>query len=178
MKKVTMAAVLALAAIGAQAQIYGEIGYTAVSHDRNSDGSSLKSSPKAIRGLVGYELSENIAIEGIVGLGIGNGSVQVDGQNIAGAKQKIDNMYGLFLTPKVKLADNLEGFVRAGYTNGKGTISYNGQSASSSESGFSYGLGARYTLDKNMSLNVDYMSYLNKTDVKAAGFTVGIGYKF
>ena len=177
MKKITLASVLALAAIGAQAQTYGEIGYATVSFTDPSTSPTYKSSPKALRGLVGYEVSENIAVEGIIGLGLGSDSIKVNGQS-SGANLKINSMYGVYLTPKAKLADNLEGFVRAGYMHVKGTATDSGSSSTSSESGFSYGFGARYALDKNMSLNVDYMSYLNKTDIKATGFTVGIGYKF
>jgi len=167
-----------MVAMGAQAQTYGEIGYTTVSFDDSSFGSTWKSSPKALRGLVGYELNENLAIEGMIGLGLGNDGIKVKGQNVLGANLKIDNMYGVYITPKVKLANNLEGFVRAGYAHVKGTVSDNGQSSSGSESGFSYGLGARYAFDKNMSLNFDYMSYLDKSNAKATGFTVGVGYKF
>lgn len=177
MKKITLVSVLALAAIGAQAQTYGEIGYTTVSFTDPSSSPTIKTSPKALRGLMGYEISENIAIEGIIGLGLGSDSIKVNGQS-SGANLKINSMYGVYLTPKAKLADNLEGFVRAGYMHVKGTATDSGSSSTSSESGFSYGFGARYALDKNMSLNVDYMSYLNKTDIKATGFTVGIGYKF
>ncbi len=178
MKKFALATTLALAAVAAQAQIYGEIGYTNVNYEEPVQGYTFKSSPKALRGLVGYELSENVAIEGVLGMGLGDANVEAAGRTISGAKLQIDNLYGVYVTPKLKLADNFEGFVRAGFASAKGTVSYNGQSSSGTTDGFSYGLGVRYAFDKNTSLNVDYMSYFDKSDAKASGFTVGIGFKF
>lgn len=178
MKKLAIASTLALAALAAQAQTYAEIGYTSVNYEEQALGYTFKSSPKALRGLMGYELSENVAIEGIVAMGMGDANVKVAGQTISGANLQIDSLYGIYVTPKMKLADNFEGFVRAGYASAKGTVSYNGQNSSGSSNGFSYGLGVRYAFDKKTSLNVDYMSYVDKSDAKATGFTVGIGFKF
>jgi opacity protein-like surface antigen len=179
MKKFAIASAIAVAAISAQAQqTYAEIGYTAVSYEEQVAGYTAKSSPKALRGIFGYELNENLAIEGLLGFGMSDGNVKVSGQTIPGAKLKVDNLFGIYVTPKTKLAENLEGFVRAGFARAKGTVSLDGESSSDSTSGFSYGLGVRYAIDKKTFVNVDYMSYFNKSDAQATGFTVGLGIKF
>lgn len=178
MKKLALITTLSLAAAAGQAQTYGEIGYTTVNYEEPVQGYTVKRSPQAMRGLVGYELSENLAIEGMVGLGLGDANVEVMGRTIPGAKLKIDSLFGVYVTPKLKLADNFEGFARAGFASAKGTVSMNRESSSGSTNGFSYGLGVRYAFDKNTSLTIDYMSYIDKIDAKATGFTVGIGFKF
>lgn len=178
MKKLVISSLLAMAAVGAQAQTYGEIGYTSISYEEPVEGYTVKSKPKALRGLVGYELSENLALEGIVGIGLDDADVTVVGRTIPGVKLKIDNMYGFYVTPKMKLAENFEGFVRAGFASASGTVSANGQTSSGTTDGLSYGLGVRYSFDKNTSVSVDYMSYFDKSDSKATGFTVGVGFRF
>jgi hypothetical protein len=35
-----------------------------------------------------------------------------------------------------------------------------------------------FRLDKKISINADYMSYLNSEDVSATGLTIGLGVKF
>lgn len=188
MKQLTIAAALALCALSSQAQSpsiasaanpnYVEVGFTAVKYEEDALGYSIKTSPDAIRGILGREINSNVAVEAMFATGLGRSSVEANGQDLSGANFKINSMYGLYVTPKTMLADNIEGFVRLGYAYARGTASYNGDSVSDSDNGFSYGIGARYHFDKTTFLNVDYMSYLNKSDYKAEGFTVGLGFRF
>jgi opacity protein-like surface antigen len=76
------------------------------------------------------------------------------------------------------LGPDLKGFVRLGFAQLKGSISGYGQKYSGNESSFSYGMGFSYALNPKTSLNVDYMSYLDKNDGEVNGFTFGVGYKF
>ena len=178
MIKLAIASALTLAAFSASAQMYGEIGFTAVKYEENVFGYKAESSPTAIRGIFGYEINPNLAIEGLAAFGLSDDKIKVGGYTIPGANFKVDNVFGIYAKPKFKFTPELEGFVRAGFAQSKGTASLNGQSSSASESGFSYGLGVNYALNKTTSLNVDYMSYLDKNESKATGFTFGVGYKF
>lgn len=179
MKKFALAAGLFLTVIGVNAQPYVELGYTGVTATYGILGSELKSSPNAIRGILGYELNQNLSIEGLVGSGLESSSVKVDGINVNGATTKINNFYGLYLKPKSKVTDRTEFFARIGASKAKGTATVAGLgSASESETSFSYGAGFSYTFSPNTSWNLDYMSYINKDGFKANGFTLGLGYKF
>jgi opacity protein-like surface antigen len=178
MIKLAIASALTLAAFSASAQMYGELGYTAVKFEANVDGDNLKSSPSAIRGVLGFEINPNLAIEGMVGLGLGDDKVTFNGRTVPGIKMDIDSMLGLYVKPKFILGPDLEGFVRLGFAQLKGSVSGYGQQVTDNESSFSYGLGFSYTLNPKTSLNVDYMSYLDKNDAKINGFTFGVGYKF
>jgi outer membrane autotransporter protein len=104
--------------------------------------------------------------------------IKVGGTSVPGATFEVDNVVGIYVKGKTRLTDNLEAFARAGLARAKGTASLDGQSASASESGFSYGVGLSYAFDKTTSLNIDYMSYLDKNSSKATGITVGLGFKF
>ena len=178
MIKHVIATALTLAAFSASAQMYGEIGYTKVTVKDSDSGFNFKSSPTAVRGILGYEINPNFAIEGLAAFGMSDDNVKENGRTLQGAKFKIDNTFGIYAKPKVKFTPELEAFVRAGFAQTKATYSERGFSESSSESSFSYGLGMNYALNKTTSLNVDYMSYYEKDGVTATGFTFGVGYKF
>ena len=188
MKRLAIACATTLFALSSQAQgqlqaqpvnpNYVELGITSVKFEEDALGYSIKSTPDAMRGILGREFHDNVAVEAMFGVGLGHTSVDVNGQSLPGANFKVNSMYGLYVTPKAVLTDNIEGFLRLGYAYAKGTVSLNGESAADSDNGFSYGLGVRYHFDKTTFLNVDYMSYLHKNDYKATGLTVGLGFKF
>jgi len=87
MKKIAIALAACstlLLATGVQAQAnttspwYGELGYTSLKYSDGTD--SLK--PGMLRGLVGYGFHPNLAVEGMLGLGIKDDSVNVMGVNV------------------------------------------------------------------------------------------------
>jgi opacity protein-like surface antigen len=180
MKKIALVSALTLAAISAQAQTYGEIGYTSTTlkgTDEDS-GNELKVSPSSIRGILGYELNPNLAVEGMAAIGVGDATIKVNGVS-QNATAKVNNTLGVYLKPKMKLNDAVEIFGRVGYSRLKITAPGDGGSdETTSESRFSYGAGLSYAIDPKMSLNVDYMQYQKKDGVTASGFTLGVGYKF
>jgi opacity protein-like surface antigen len=171
------------AASAANAQTYGEIGYTSVTTKENLSLSgstyNIKASPTALRGIFGYELNPNLAIEALGAFGLSDSTIKANGVSVSGFTMEIDNVIGVYLKPKTQLNGNLELFGRVGFAHSKGTASAAGvASSSASENGFSYGAGLSYAINPTTSLNADYMSYLNKDGFKANGFTFGVGFKF
>lgn len=178
MKKLTIAAAVTLAAMGVQAQTYGEIGYTATTAKSNVDGGSIKASPAAIRGILGYELNPNLAIEGSVAFGLSDVNVKFNGESVP-VTMELDSAIGLYIKPKTKLNDSVEIFARAGIARVKGTlVSSEFGASSATKSSFSYGAGLSYAINPTTALNVDYMQYMNKDGFKVNGFTFGVGFKF
>jgi opacity protein-like surface antigen len=179
----TFSKILVLAAMTAatavNAQTYGEIGYTTTTAKENIDRNGLKASLAAIRGILGYELNPNLAIEGMVAFGMGDSIVKINGQSLSTFKTEIDSAIGLYLKPKTKLNEQVELFGRVGFSRVKGTASLVGYgSDTSSDSSFSYGAGLNYAINPTTSLNADYMSYVNKDGFTVNGFTFGLGFKF
>ena len=190
MIKHVIATALTLAAFSASAQVYGEIGYAKIQL-KGGDLDQVETSPTAIRGIIGFEINPNFAIEGLAAFGMNDGDYKANKDKFRPphAKIKIDNIFGIYAKPKIKFTPELEAFVRVGFAQTKGTYSYPdfqagtnnfypAYSKSSSAGNFSYGLGMSYALNKKTSLNVDYMSYFEKDGVKVASFTFGAGYKF
>ena len=54
---------------------------------------------------MGYELSPNLAVEGMAAFGMSGATVKNTGGSSTGTKLKIDNATGIYLKPKVKLND-------------------------------------------------------------------------
>ena len=167
---------LALAAAGAQAQssanaLYGEIGWSQITYKE----SGYSINPSVLRALIGTEVHPNLAIEGMFGFGIADDSVRIGSSNVKG---EIDSTWGVFIKPKLALTPDLDAFVRLGYAKTKLSVSVPGYRISDTGGDISYGVGASSKLSKQVSANVDYMSYYNKDNVKGTGLTLGLGLNF
>lgn len=171
-------ALIGLAAVAAQAQTYAEIGAVAGGYERDVSGVTRKSAPNSLRVIIGREMSDRLAVEGLLGLGVGHAGVKVAGAKVPGAELKSDNVLGLYVKGKFNVTNGLDAFARAGLVRAAATETTSGVKTSSHDTGFSYGLGVSYVLTKSTSLNFDYMSYLDKSAAKTTGFTLGVGYKF
>ena len=167
-------ATLAAATTSVQAQgLYGEVGYTPLKLESSVGGLDFSSKPSNVRGIIGYELNSNLAVEGMLGLSAQDSSVKVNGIN-SGVKAEVDNMVGVFVKPKIEVVEGLELFGRLGAARTKLSVGNETDSATS----VAYGLGASYKLNSALSLNADYMTYHDKDDTTLKGVTVGVGYKF
>lgn len=163
-QKISTTLGLALLAAGAQAQsLYGELGYTAL--DYREPG--LKVSPGMARGIVGYELSPHLAVEGMVGLGARSDSA-------SGTTLKLDNTVGVFGKVQAPVTDALKVYGRLGMA--RTSLKANG--VSDSDTGLAYGAGVTYDLSKTTYLNADYTKYYDRDDQKLEGVTVGVGFRF
>lgn len=155
---------LVLLATGAQAQsLYGEVGYTGLDYKQPG----LKASPGMVRGLMGYELTPQLAIEGMVGLSAKSDTTK-------GTQVKLDNTVGVFGKAQVPLTDALKVYGRVGVA--RNSVKLNGNS--DSNTGLAYGAGLSYDLSKATYLNVDYMRYQDKNSKTLDGVTAGIGFRF
>lgn len=171
-----IAATTSLLSIGAQAQgLYGEIGYNQLTFKEENRGFGAKVEPSAIRGIVGYEINPNLAVEGHLGIGLNDDTTRIGGVSVKG---EVDNVVGAFIKPKVKLGETVELFGRAGVASTKVSASSGGLSASDRGTSFAYGAGASFALTPQLSLNADYMNYYDRKGIKVDGVTVGVGFKF
>lgn len=174
MKTMTKVAALTLLVVGgsafaqqAPAGLYGELGYTGLKVE--SGGASVK--PGAVRGILGYAFHPNVAVEGMVAIGANDDTTQ-------GVTLELKRAYGVYLKPKFNPTKEFEVFARLGYVDSKFKASAGGASASDSDGDVSYGVGASYKVNQNLSVGLDYLSYYNKDGDKIKGWTLGLGYAF
>lgn len=180
MKKIAIALAATSALMlttGAQAQAakaspwYGEVGYTSLKY---TDG-AVDLKPAALRGIVGYGFHPNFAVEGMLGFGIKDDTVNAGGVAI---DVKVERALGVFLKPRFNATPELELFARVGFADFKVKASAGGASASSSDSDTAYGVGLNYKLTSSVSLGLDYMRYYSKDGEKVSGYTLGVGFSF
>jgi hypothetical protein len=171
--KLSLLTALVFASAGANAEgTYVELGYGAMKYAE--EGVSLK--PTIGRAIVGRDVSENIAIEGMAAAGISSGDTTYSG---IGISLKLDNAVGFYVKPKLKINESLEVFGRAGLTHISGTATATGNRGSlsldMSGSDTSFGIGAKVAISKTTYAVVDYMSYYSKNGVTVKGYTFGLG---
>lgn len=159
---------LTLGAASAQAQsLYGELAYQSLDLGMSSE-------PSVLRATIGHEYNANLAVEGVFGVGLSDGKDTAFGVPV---KLKVDNIWGVYAKPKMKLAPALEVFGRVGVANLKATASATAGGFTAAESindtELSYGFGATYSVTPRLSLSADFMKY---DDVDALAF--GVQFKF
>ena len=176
--KTAVAAAALVCVVGAQAQskpgaspVYGELGWASITYKE----SGYKLQPGMVRAIVGTEVNPNLSVEGMLGFGVADDTVNIQGVRVTG---EINHAWGVFLKPKASVAPNLELFGRVGYVKTKVTASVPGYAISDTGGDLAYGAGLSYKISDSTSLNADYMSYYNKDGVKGTGFTIGLGLRF
>ncbi|HEX7891250.1 MAG TPA: porin family protein [Ramlibacter sp.] len=173
MKRLVIAAAsafLALASAHAQQQaspLYGELGYSFLRHD---SGLGFRTNPQALRGIVGYNVHPNLAVEGMAALGTSD-----DSDN--GFTSKMRHQIGVFAKPKYAF-DNFEVFGRVGWVQSRLRTTSAAGTVNESGSDFAWGLGANYNINPKMYVGVDYMRTFDKGNSKVDGVTIGVGYRF
>ena len=126
--------------------------------------------PYALIAKVGYNIIENLAIEGQVGTGV------KDETNIptASVDSEFQNLWAIYLKPNITIMDKLNLHALAGYARTKQSINSTDLHATD----FSYGAGLGYALTDNIEIVMDAMRYSDKSDSKVDGYTVGLDFKF
>jgi opacity protein-like surface antigen len=139
--------------------------------------------PTALRVILGKKTSETFGYEGMLGFGVRNAQTQytaTDG-TATSVTGEINNLYGLYIKARKGLGKDLEIFGRMGMASGERTLSTYPTGLSESDNkflGFSYGLGAKAAIEKDMSVQFDYMSYYHKGLTAIDAFSLGLSIDF
>ena len=158
-------------------ELYGELGLSLLSYKVSTYG--ISSRPVMVRAIAGYDFHPNLALEAMLGLGLGGRS----GVGYYGSTYNVSagTMLGVYAKPRITMGD-IEVFGRLGLTNTSSSVrGYNGTDGGAS---FSYGAGVKYMTqwaamdNREISINVDYMSYYSGSGLKYTGLTVGAGMQF
>ena len=178
MKKIAIvAAMLAcqgavLAAEDVKVNFYGEVSLGQLQYkDPGFD-----FSPAFVRVLAGKNFNNHFAVEGLLGASLSNNKKTISSVELTTELPYLLGVYGkVFTNPN----EDLEIFARLGSGNFKRTFSTSKISLSETGSNFSYGVGAKYAINKAISATADYMTYYQtKNSVGLSGFSIGVGYNF
>lgn len=176
MKKhaLAIAAISTVAAFGVNAQSnksYFEVGVVNAKYDESP---FYFTSPVAFFKW-GVQINDTLATELQLGRSIQDANFVAYNTSV---KASFDSMIGGYLVGNVPLDNKASLFGRVGFVKGQVSISTAYGSASDGDSGLSYGVGARFNLDKSNYLSIDYTSFYKKTGVSITGPSLSFGSTF
>ncbi|MFZ9407008.1 MAG: outer membrane beta-barrel protein [Burkholderiaceae bacterium] len=180
------------------AQSYGEIGYTNQRITLNlTDGfasANFRATSGTLRGIAGYKIHPNLAMEGLLAVGINDGNIETGNATLdnafrsIGAVLGVKNAFGVFLKPQFKNSAGYTYYARVGVNRVTLETKGDGVSDSVGKNAFAYGLGVGYDISKHLSVSADWMEHLNKNldsfidgtrlKAKSGGIAVSLQYRF
>ena len=129
-----------------------------------------------IRG--GYFFNKHFSLEGRLGFGIGDDQQDVFGFPV---KVEIDNMFGIYGVGHLPVSERVDLYGVIGYSQGEATatvVGIPGATASDDDSDLSFGVGADFLITDKFSLNIEYMSYLSKSEFDTDALSLGVNFYF
>ena len=135
-------------------------------------------SPTALVGRVGSNLNQYVSIEGRLGIGLSEDEVTATvGSAATSVSVEIDTLIGLYGVGRLPLGKSSSLYALAGFTQVDATAS-GSASLSDDESDLSYGVGADIGIGYNLWVNVEYVQYLDKSDMEVSAIAVGMRFGF
>ena len=145
--------------------------------------------PTALRVTLGKKTSETFGYEGMLGFSVRNAEtayISSTGTTTTTATStavtgEVNNLYGLYIKARRTLGSDLEIFGKLGMASGERTLSAYPTGLSAADNkfiSFSYGIGAKAAVEKDMSVVFDYMSYYHKGLTSVDAFSLGLSLDF
>jgi len=135
--------------------------------------------PTALVGRVGHFFVDNVAIEGRIGVGISDDSISAPGARLS---VELENLFGVYLLGHLPIEGIVSPYGLIGFTSAKAKATFEDDfgrfSESDSESGFTWGLGVDVRVAQQVSLNAEYVRYLDKSDFDFSAVSLGVNYWF
>lgn len=135
------------------------------------DGVDGDANPTALFARAGYQVNPYLAAEARLGTGF-------DSDKFHGIKTEIENFYGIYAKVGLPTAVGLYPYAMVGLTQGELKASYGSFSDKQDESDVSMGFGLEYLFDRNFSVGLEYMKYMDTSDFEFSGISLGGNYKF
>ena len=168
--------------------LFVQMGYGSMKHNLKAGNIAVNSDVDQVTAAVSYQFHPNFAVEGLLGLGVGNKEFLATGTNTF--SNKINNMFGIYIKPKWSITETLSLNGRLGFSQAAMEItdrtSANERKLAYISSGVSYGVGLSYAMSESFNMNLDYLVFggnlmgLNDANGSAdfSGFNIAVDYKY
>lgn len=135
--------------------------------------------PTAAIGRFGYFMTEQVAIEGRLGMDLSEDTVGFDDSGFTSdVDVDLDRLQGLYAVGYLPLVRQASLYGLVGYTDARATITGRGVAESESDSGLSYGVGGEFRPTERIGLNIEYTQYLDESDFELSAVSVGMRFDF
>ena len=164
------AAASALAVTSAQAGTYGEV--SSGQYQERLGGVTV--SQTLVRGIVGVDVTKNVAVEAHLATGVGDTTASWSGAKETLPDTGIRQSFGVFAKYTFPVTSDFEVFGRVGaiHTNMK----FFGTDSSSTNG--AVGAGASYAFTKKVAATIDYTRYTDNSGARPTTIMAGVNYKF
>ncbi len=132
----------------------------------------------ALRARMGYYLSPHFAIEGLVGIGVNDDSYMgyIDNFGVGSLVEfevELDSLIGIYFRGELLAKDIIKFYCVIGVSKIELTSSSFNYDESDDETDLSIGIGLEIKLIKNVGINVEYMSLMEKDDYDITTTSLG-----
>lgn len=179
-KKATLGILSAVAVVSAaHAQLYVEGSYMNLASRATGSAGTTEANGSAVAGILGYGFHPNFSVEGMIGTGLTNADVKLNGATQATpVTQKLDHSAGVLIRAKASLSDSVDVFARVGRVEWRTTATAGAASAAANLTDWMYSVGLNYKISKSVYLTGSWISLYSKDNIKGDGWAVGLGYQF
>lgn len=134
-----------------------------------------------LNGFAGYQINDYLAVEGRVGVGIADESLDVFESSAVDVG--VDYTAQALVKGSYHFSDVVSAYGIAGVAKNKYSFSQGNQSNSSSDTGLTYGVGVQFAISGNSALNLEYqklpdMDMDDDAGISVSALTVGYTYRF
>lgn len=137
------------------------------------DGASEDLNPTGLTLRGGYFLTDNFAVEGRLGTGLNDDNVS--GTNV---DLELDQLMGVYAAGYLPVNNVFSFYGLLGFSYAEATLSNRFASASDDDDGFSYGAGVQFKFTPQIAGQLEYVSYLSKSDYDLNAASLGLSYHF
>ena len=180
-------------AVASDSDNYSGIQYSIIDYEEAILGGTLALEPSALVGRMGSFINRYLALEARIGFGVSDNKARAVGNDASlgsfegtlGAD--VESLLGVYALGDIAISSRSSVYGVIGITsidvgktrlltvNNTDTVS---SETSSTENGLSYGFGTSIGISGETSLNVEYMSYLDKSDFIVKSLNLGVLFNF
>lgn len=157
---------------GAAGESYMGVGYGFVTYDEVG---APEADLGALVGRFGHFFADNLAVEGRLGFGISDDTVNYAGTPVT---VELDSVMGVYGMGHLPITENASIYGMVGFTRGELTGTSPTGSASEDDTDISFGFGADFRLNATTSINAEYAQYLDESGYDVTGIAIGASFKF
>ncbi|UPT53240.1 hypothetical protein [Synechococcus phage Yong-L1-251] len=136
-------------------------------------GASEDLNPTGLTVRGGYFFTDNFAVEGRLGTGLNDDNISGTDVDI-----ELDQLFGVYAVGHLPVNDVFSFYGLLGFSYVEATVSDRFFSVSDDDDGFSYGAGIQVNFTPQVSGNVEYVAYLDKSDYNLTAASIGLSYNF
>ena len=138
---------------------------------------TLETTLTALNARLGKHYGEYFSVEVRLGVGLGDDVIEIDGEDSI-ANLEIRDMYGIYARAGTRIAERFYPYALIGYSNANLEGSIDGFTAEGDLGGVSYGLGLDIEIKRDLSANIEYISYFDSLGLELSGFSLGLSRAF